>query len=134
MFSAMLFVISMVALAQFALYYWRAMVAGVAAQPISVDVLEAVQSDESKLCGADFGKLASLLRVTPELKHRRGGLGLVPMYFQTVRKLSELFGQFSPALARWSAHEQALCARYAAVRVGLRLEANLAQAESMRSY
>jgi hypothetical protein len=133
MFSAMLFAISIVALAQFALYYWRAVIAGVAAQPISADVLEAVQSDESSLCGADFGKLASLLTVTPELKHSRGGLGLVPAYFKIVGKLSKLFGQFSPALASWSAHEQALCARYAAVQVGIRLEANLAQAASMRS-
>jgi hypothetical protein len=133
MFSAMLFAISIVALAQFALYYWRAVIAGVAAQPILADVLEAVQADESKLCGADFGKLASLLTVTPELKYSRGGLGLVPAYFQVVSELSKLFGQFSPALANWSAHEQALCARYAAVQVGIRLEANLAQAASVRS-
>jgi hypothetical protein len=133
MFSAMLFAISMVALAQFALYYWRAIIAGVAAQPISADVLEAVQTDESELSGADFGKLASLLTVTPELKQSRGGLGLVPAYFEIVGKLSELFGQLSPALASWSAHEQVLCARYAAVQVGRRLEANLAQAASMRS-
>ncbi len=33
MFSAMLFLISIVALSQFALYYWRAVLAGVAAQP-----------------------------------------------------------------------------------------------------
>jgi hypothetical protein len=133
MFSAMLFAISIVALAQFALYYWRAIIAGVAAQPITADVLEAVQTDELVLCGAHFGKLASLLKVTPELKHSRDGLGLVPAYFKIVGKLSDLFGQISPALASWSAHEQALCARYAAVQVGRRLEANLEQAASMRS-
>jgi hypothetical protein len=133
MFSAMLFAISIVALAQFALYYWRAVIAGIAAQPISVDILEAVQTDEASLNGADFGKLASLLTLTPELKHSRGGLGLVPAYFKIVGKLSDLFGQLSPALASWSKHEQVLCARYAAVQVGRRLEANLAQAASMRS-
>src|SRR5207245_2140132 len=35
MFSAMLFTVSIVALSQFALYYWRAVLAGVAAQPVS---------------------------------------------------------------------------------------------------
>jgi hypothetical protein len=133
MFSAILLAISTVAMAQFALYYWRAVFAGVAAQPISVDVLEAVQTDEASLCGADFEKLASLLTLTPELKHSRGGLGLVPAYFNIVGKLSNLFGQISPALASWSTHEQVLCARYAAVQVGRRLEANLAQAASVRA-
>ena len=133
MFSAMLFAISIVALAQFALYYWRAVLAGVAAQPISSEILEAVQVSESNLCGADFNKLASLMILTPELKHSRGGLGLVPAYFKVIRKLSDLFGQLSPAVASWSAQEQVVCARYAAVQVGRRLEANLAQAASMRS-
>ena len=133
MFSAMLFAISIVALAQFALYYWRAVLAGVAAQPISSEILEAVQVSESNLCGADFDKLASLLILTPELKHSRGGLGLVPAYFKIVGKLRDVFGQLSPAVASWSAQEQVLCARYAAVKVGRRLEANLAQAASMRS-
>ncbi len=132
MFSAMLFAISIVALAQFALYYWRAVLAGVASQPISRDILEAVQVQEADLCGADFIKLAGLLTLTPELKHNRGGLGLVPAYYKLVGKISEAFGQLSPALASWSEHERVLCARYAAVQVGRRLEANLAQAASMR--
>jgi hypothetical protein len=133
MFSAMLFAISIVALAQFALYYWRAVVAGVAAQPIPQDVLEAVQVRESELCGSDFQKLASLLTLAPELKSSRVGLGLVPAYFQIVGKLSGLFAKVSPALASWSEHERVLCARYAAVQVGRRLEANMAQAAAMRS-
>ena len=39
MFSIMLLAISIVALSQFALYYWRAVLAGVAAQPVSDRVL-----------------------------------------------------------------------------------------------
>jgi hypothetical protein len=133
MFSAMLFTISIVALAQFALYYWRAVLAGVAAQPISNQILEAVQMEESDISGADFEKLASLLTLTPDLKRTSVGLGMVPAYFKAVGKVSSLFGQLSPALATWSAHERVLCARYAAVQVGRRLEANLAQAASIRS-
>jgi hypothetical protein len=133
MLSAMLFAISIVALAQFALYYWRAVLSGVASQPISRDILEAVQVEESNLCGADFEKLASLLTLTPELQQSRGGLGLVPTYFEIVGKISDAFGQLSPALASWSEHERVLCARYAAVQIGRRLEANLVQAASIRS-
>jgi hypothetical protein len=133
MFSAILFAVSLVALAQFALYYWRAVLAGVAAQSISVEVLEAAQVEESKICGADFERLASLLLLTPELKHSRGGMGFVPAYFRVIEKLSTLFGQLSPALASWTEQERVLCARYAAVQIGRRLEANLAQAAAIRS-
>jgi hypothetical protein len=133
MFSAMLFTISLVALAQFALYYWRAVLTGIASQPISRDVLEAAQVEESALCGADFEKLASLLTLTPELKSSHEGLGLVPVYFKILGKVAGLFGRISPALLSWSEQERVLCARYAAVQIGRRLEANFALAASMRS-
>lgn len=133
MFSAMLFAISLVALAQFALYYWRAVLTGVASQPISREILEAAQIEESGLRGADFEKLASLLTLTPELKSRHEGLGLVPLYFKIVGKVADLFGRISPALSNWSEQERVLCARYAAVQIGRRLEANFAQVDDMRA-
>jgi len=48
MFAAMLFAISTVALAQFALYYWRAVLAGVAGQPVSESVLAAAKAQKLK--------------------------------------------------------------------------------------
>jgi hypothetical protein len=133
MFPAMLFAISIVALAQFALYYWRAVLSGVASQPISSEILEAAQVEESNLHGADFEKLASLLDLTPELKSDHGGLGFVPAYYKMVGALGNLLGRLSPALSSWSEQERVLCARYAAVQISHRLEANLAQAASIRS-
>jgi len=133
MFSAMLFTISVVALAQFALYYWRAVLTGVASQAIPKEILEAAQLQESNLSGADFESLASLLTLTPELKSSRIGLGFVPAYFKIVGKAADSLGRLSPALMSWSAQEQILCTRYAAVQIGRRLEANLAQAASIRS-
>jgi len=133
MFAAMLLTISLVALTQFALYYWRAVLSGVASQPISHEILEAVQVEESGLCGSDFERLASLLTLTPELKSSHVGLGFVPAYYKMVGKVADLFGRISPALLSWSEQERVLCARYAAVQIGRRLEANLAQAASIRS-
>lgn len=133
MFAALLFAISIVALAQFALYYWRAVLSSVASQPVSSAVFEAVHVPQAELRGVDFEKLASLLDLTPELKGRLGGLGTVGLYYKAIGKISELFGQLSPALAVWSDQERLLCARYAAVLVERRLEANLAQAASLRS-
>lgn len=129
MFSAMLFAISVVALAQFALYYWRAVLTGVAAQPISNRVLEAAQLEEPHLHGRDFEKLAELLKLTPELHGSGDHLGLVRAYYAVVGFL----GSLSPAFNAWCEEERVLCARYAAVQVDRRLEANLAQAASLRS-
>jgi hypothetical protein len=133
MFSAVLLAVAVAALGQFALYYWRAVLSSVAARPISSRVLEAVNVGESNLCGADFEKLSQLLDLTPELKSDGGGLGFVNCYYCVVGKVAELLGGAVPNLMAWSEQERALCARYAAVQIDHRLEANLAQAASIRS-
>jgi len=133
MFSAMLFAIAIVALAQFALYYWRALLTGVASQPISDRVLDAAHLRASALSGADFDRLAGLLTLTPELHGKGDHLLLVRAYHRLVGKFADLFGSFSPAVTVWSEQERALCARFAAVQVDRRLEANLAHMASVRS-
>src|SRR5260370_42450958 len=79
MFSVMLLSISVVALTQFALYYWRAVLAGVAAQPVSGRVLAAAGVETSSLTGRDFEKLVGLLGLTPDLNPDRGGPGAVSL-------------------------------------------------------
>lgn len=133
MFAAMIFAIAIVALFQFALYYWRAVLVGVASQTVSNQVLEAAQVAESGPCGADFAKLASLHELTPELKRDHSSLRFVRAYYEAVHGLQTRFGRMSPAIANWGEHEMALCARYAAVQIERRLQANLAQAASIRS-
>jgi hypothetical protein len=133
MFSAVLFAIAVVALGQFALYYWRAVLTGVASQPISDRVLEAAEIKTVGLCGADFQKLVSLLAVTPQLRGKSNDLWLIRGYYAFVDKLAEVLGALSPAVAVWSEQERVLCARYTAVQVDRRLEANFAQAASIRS-
>ena len=133
MFAAMIFTIAIVALFQFALYYWRAVLIGVASQTVSSRVLEAAQVAELGPCGADFERLATLHELTPELKNDHSGLGFVRAYYAAIRGLQSLFGQLSPAVANWGEHEMALCARYAAVQIERRLQANLEQAASIRS-
>ena len=129
MFSAMLLLISIVALSQFALYYWRAVLAGVASQPVSERVLAAAQVQDGRLSAEHFETLAGLHELTPDLQPHRGGLGLVPVYYRIVRAL----GRHLPGLAAWSERERVICARYAAVKVGLRLHATLELAAALRS-
>jgi hypothetical protein len=133
MFSAMLLSIAVVAMGQFALYYWRAVFTEIASLPISSRVLEAAQVDEMSLCGNDFEKLASLHQLTPELKDGNSGLTLVRAYYQMIRRAEALFGGISPMIASWGEKERLLCARFAAVQIERRLQANLMQAASIRS-
>ena len=133
MLAAMLFAISIVALSQFAAYYWRAMLAGAAAQPVSERVLLAAGARNGQLTGEDFPALLGLHNLTPELRSGGNGLGLVRFYYALVDHLGSLAGSSMPGVAAWSQRELAVCARYAAVQIDRRLQANLELAASLRS-
>src|SRR5689334_6677196 len=133
MFAAMLFTISIVALSQFALYYWRAVLAGVAAQPVSGRVLEAAHVSSGELSGQDFEVLAGLHELTPDLRPSPAGLGLVRLYFRVVEALGKVAANWMPSVSRWASRESAVCARYAAVQIDRRMQANLALAAAIRS-
>lgn len=133
MFSAMLLTISVVALSQFAGYYWRALVMGVAAQPVSERVLEAAQIGDGELTAQHFPVFAELHDLTPDLRSGPRGLGLVRYYYHAVNLFGKVAGKFSESVAAWTERERVLCARYAAVQIDRRLQANLALAASIRS-
>jgi len=133
MFSAMLLLISIVALSQFALYYWRAVLASVAAQPVSDRVLVAAQVENGRLTPEDFPTLSGLHYLTPDLYPNRSGLGLVRLYYRFIEGLDVFLGETIPAFAVWSKRERIVCVRYAAVQVDRRLQANLDLAASLRS-
>ena len=133
MFAAMLFAISIVALAQFGLYYWRAVLSGVAAQPVSDRVLTAACVENGRVTSQHFATLAGLHDLTPELYPNRGGLGLVRLYYGLIKGVDALAGSRIPAIAAWSNRERAICARYAAVQVDRRLQANLELVASLHS-
>ncbi len=96
MFSAMLLAISIVALSQFALYYWRAVLAGVASQPVSERVLVAAQVENGRLTPEHFRTLAGLHELTPDLQPNRSGLRLVRLYYRVIEGLDAFLGQRIP--------------------------------------
>src|ERR1700743_2281841 len=133
MFAAILLSISVVALSQFALYYWRAVLAAVACQPVSEGVLAAARVDNRQVTGEDFPAFATLHGLTPTLDPRGGGLGFVKTYYSVVDKISTMGGENMPALAARCAAERATCARYAAVQIDMRLQLNYELAPSYRA-
>jgi hypothetical protein len=133
MLAVMLFAISIVALSQFAVYYWRAVLTAVAGQPVSEQVLAAARVENGHVTGHDFGTLVGLHDLTPDLHPGRSGLGLVRLYYRLVDGIAAVAGRRMPAVAAWSERELAICARYAAVQIDRRLQANLQLAASLRS-
>jgi hypothetical protein len=133
----MLMALSITALAQFGVYYWRAVMAGVAAEPVSADVLAAAGLSPSVVDGNIFPTLASLHKLTPCMSRKSGGLhgSLLPVsvYFHIVNSLSRIFGLRFPRFAAWTQREMTICARYATVLVAHRLKSNLACSAAIRS-
>src|SRR5438046_4047617 len=105
MFSAMLLAISIVALSQFGLYYWRAVLAGVAAQPVSDRVLVAAQVENGRLTPQHFQTLAGLHDLTPDLHPNRSGLGPVRLSYGFIEALAAFFAERFPGLAVCSDRE-----------------------------
>ena len=133
MFAAILLSVSVVALSQFALYYWRAVLAAVAGQTVSEGVLAAARVDNRMVTGEDFATFATLHELTPTLDPRGGGLGFVKTYYSIVNKVATMASSRLPGLASWCNAERAVCARYAAVQIDMRLAMNFEMAASYRS-
>jgi hypothetical protein len=133
MFAAMLFAISAVAITQFGMYYWRAVLASVASQPVSESVLAAISAENRPLEAADFVQFAGLHAMTPDLAPRGRGLAMVRFYYGLTRALNMMVGVRVPAVAQWIEQEGTICARYAAVQIDHRLQANMELAAALRS-
>lgn len=128
MIAAILFTVSMVALVQFGVYYWRATIAGVASHAIS-DRIRVAAGIASTVVGArDFYSILIIKDLTPELRGSNGSFMAIRAYYSIIEKL----GSIVPAMANWSKAEMATCSRYVAVLMDQHMERNLATAAQMR--
>ena len=129
MIAAILFMISLVALVQFGLYYWRAIIGGVAIQPISDRIRTAARITAPQIAAQDFHNILSLHDLSPDLRGPNGSFLGVRAYYSAVEKLGTLI----PAMASWANAEMLTCARYVAVLVDQHLERNMVSAAQVRS-
>lgn len=133
MFPAILLSLAIIAFGQFAVFYWRVVVAGVAAHPISVNLIVAAGLQGSPVSAADFRTLSGLNQLMPALSRQANGLSYMKLYFRLVDSLRHTMGAFIPSVASWSQREMATCASYAAVVIDRKMKSNLACAVLMRS-
>jgi len=126
MIAVIICVISLAALVQFSIFYCRSMILTTAAESISDRVRKAAGVAGEALGAEDFGALAGLHALCPELEADGQGLRAVSIYYRMVAALRWLCGSRLPACSAWAQHEMATCSRYAAVLLDQRLERNLA--------
>jgi hypothetical protein len=128
MIAAVLFMVSAVALVQFTLYYWRAIISGVANQPISDRIRTAAGIAAPQIGAQDFRSILSLHDLSPDLRGPNGNFFGVRAYYSMVEKLGSLI----PAMASWANAEMLTCSRYVAVLVDQHLERNVVCAAEVR--
>ena len=128
MIAAIIFAVSLVAFAQFGLYYWRATISGVAAQAISERIRVAAGITHAGIGPQDFRNILILKDLSPELQGPGGSLMGIRFYYSAVEKL----GKIVPAMASWANAEMSTCSRYLAVLMDQHLERNMVAAAQVR--
>lgn len=116
MLSAVILVLSVVALVRFAASQWRALWIASAQQPLSESLHLSTGLDESSITGRDFGKLLSLCdQFSPNLRKSSPWLSEVSLYYRLLEKFDQVFGRLLPSKTAWVGREMAVCARFVAV-------------------
>ena len=128
MIAVIIFAISMVAFAQFGLYYWRVTISGIAAQAISDRIRVAAGITHAGISAQDFRNIIILKDLSPELRGPNGNFTAIRAYYAVVNKL----GSIVPSMASWADAEMATCSRYVAVLMDQHLERNMACAAQVR--
>lgn len=123
MIVALILVISVVALAQFAVFYWRATIAITAALPVSDRLRVAAGIQNERIEASDFDSLVQLVEICPALKSDGLGVHMVSSYFSFLRVLKTLAG---PGMGGWFVAEMTICTRYLAARLDQRIHQNRA--------
>jgi hypothetical protein len=131
MMAALIFVISVAAVIQFAVFSWRAGLLSFSAEPLSETLKSAAEPFANPLNPKDFRVFAALQGLCPDLAPTRSHeLWHVRLYYRALETLESL----APAFRAWSQREMATCTRYLAVDLDQRLQRNLACFADLRSY
>jgi hypothetical protein len=135
MVAALILVISVAALAQFAILQWRSMWIIVAAQPLSNSFQGATGIAGEAVGAGDFDYLVNTSQqLCPGLPTQSIWLKEVGVYYHTVRAIQNFFAANIPSLSNWGTRELTSCSKYAAAILDQRLNANLEFAAEVRSF
>jgi hypothetical protein len=119
-------------LAQFAVFFWRANMLAMAAEPLSESMAAAQTTFSSTLNLNDFNAVSAMSKICPGVARPSARLWPVRLYYQTVRAICGLSAAL-PQANSWARQEMAFCTRYVAVSMDRRLQSNQGFVAALRS-
>ena len=133
MIAALIFVISVAALGQFAMFSWRAAFLTVASREMSLETRAAMGAAAAAVDSGDLAGASKWLELSPNLAGEDRRLWTIKLYYVALRAIGGLSRMMVPA-SEWSQREMVSCARYAAIVVEERLQRNRLVVAEMRSF
>ncbi|HEU5410533.1 MAG TPA: hypothetical protein VFU57_05900 [Candidatus Acidoferrales bacterium] len=131
MFAALICVISLAMMAQFAIFFWRANMLAIAAESVSNNLIAAQSSFAATTASEEFETLATISRICPAIGPDSLKLWPARAYYRAMHLISRCSA--IPQGSSWARQEMAFCARYAAVSMDRRLSSNQAYVAAIRS-
>jgi hypothetical protein len=123
--AAFIFVISIAATIQFAVFSWRANLIHAVSAGAPYNLLKENSFEDV----AAYQKLCPELTISPAPRLRS-----VQLYYSLMQAVSNLGAAFMPSANAWTNREMALCTQYASVTLSQRLVRNQALLAEVRSY
>ncbi|MHB8753467.1 MAG: hypothetical protein ACYC92_00690 [Candidatus Acidiferrales bacterium] len=134
MLAALILVISGAMLTQFVVFFWRASMLAIAAQPISERLHSAELSFPNALSQNGFSTIAAMSEICPSMGAFDFKLWPVRCYHRAMSSLAYLCNTVLPQGSAWARQEMAACTQYVAVSMDLRLKSNQEFLAELRSY
>jgi|ERR1700678_1328349 len=135
--ATLIFVTTLAATVQFAVFIWRVGLLQVASQPVPDSGL-AAELSANLLNTSDFASARAVQSLCPDLDSNPvPKLRSIRLYFSFL-KIAQKIGDFvvapgAPSFGGWTGREMALCTRYATVVLSQRMERNRVLCEAARS-
>ena len=120
--------VSVFALAMLGFFYWRAIICGIARQPISDPIRVAAEVVSEGIGPRDFRNIIILKDLSPDLYGRSECFKGICANYTIVERLGKLL----PVLSAWADVEMTTCSRYAAVLMHQHLQRNMIYAAQVR--
>lgn len=120
MIPSLIFVLSLGALAQFAVSYCRTLLLNSNEVTLSPRLQEV--AGVSEYCSpADFNRIMQLIRFAPQVRDDAGQMRAISLYYRLTRVVSTLVSPLSREASNWFDGELSRCSHFAAVALDRRL-------------
>ena len=121
MITALILVLSFVALLQFFVSYCRSMIAASGVMPLSEQVRQVVGIGSGQVSGEEFRRILQLARLCPEPGNDSRGIEAVSTYFRLLNLARASSRRIIPDLAHWIERERSGCAYFVAIALERRI-------------